>query len=90
VSLETSAYRPQRAIRTLTRETAFPDCGNCALQLYESTTTTTIRALGNQRAEFGKEPYMVHDSAWSEKLLLVVISLLILVAVAQIALKYVR
>jgi len=33
---------------------------------------------------------MVHDSAWSEKSLLVVIALLILVAVAQIALNYVR
>jgi hypothetical protein len=33
---------------------------------------------------------MVRDSAWSEKLLLVVIGLLILVAVAQITLNYVR
>jgi hypothetical protein len=32
----------------------------------------------------------MHDQEWSEKLLLVVIGLLILVAVAQIALKYVR
>ena len=33
---------------------------------------------------------MVRDSAWSEKLLLVVIGLMIVVAVAQIALNYVR
>ncbi len=32
---------------------------------------------------------MTHDRAWSEKLLLVVLGLLLLAAVAQIALKYV-
>jgi hypothetical protein len=33
---------------------------------------------------------MMHDSAWSEKLLLAALWLLILAAVAQIALQYVR
>ncbi len=33
---------------------------------------------------------MKHDRAWSEKLLLAVLALLLLAAVAQIALKYVR
>jgi hypothetical protein len=33
---------------------------------------------------------MVRDSSWSEKFLLVVVGILILVAMAQIALKYVR
>jgi hypothetical protein len=32
----------------------------------------------------------MYDRAWSEKLLLVVLGLLVLAAVAQIALKYVR
>jgi hypothetical protein len=33
---------------------------------------------------------MTHDRAWSEKLLLVLLGLLILTAVAQVALKYAR
>jgi hypothetical protein len=33
---------------------------------------------------------MMHDRAWSEKLLLAVLGLLLLAAAAQIALKYVR
>jgi hypothetical protein len=33
---------------------------------------------------------MMHDRAWSEKLLLALLGLLILAAVAQVALKYVQ
>jgi nucleoside-diphosphate-sugar epimerase len=39
------------------------------------------------RSAFGNERQMMHDGAWSEKLLLAVLGLLIVVAVAQIALK---
>ena len=50
----------------------------------------TIPAPGNQEVAFGNEPHMKYDRAGSETLLLVVLGLLMLAALLQIALKYVR
>jgi hypothetical protein len=41
----------------------------------------------NLETAFGNEASMMHDHAWSEKLLLAALGLLILAAVAQIVLK---
>jgi hypothetical protein len=57
--------------------------------------TADIDAVGAQpyprplkpRSAFGNERQMMHDRAWSERLLLAALGLLILVAAAQIALK---
>jgi hypothetical protein len=49
-----------------------------------------VSAPGNEQDVFEYESYMKLDGIWSEKLMLAVLGLLILVAAMQIALRYVR